>query len=91
LGKGGKERRRPLNRPRESCIGMRAKPGAGHGGAGAAARPARHEPESGAVRRTGRDDGRGPRASDRERGEGFAGRRWARVGWVGPSGSTQVE
>jgi hypothetical protein len=32
------------------------------------ARPAQHRPESGAVRRTGRDNGRGPRARDRERG-----------------------
>jgi hypothetical protein len=50
---------------------VRAKPGAGAGlqrGRGEA-RPARHGPESGAARRTGRDDGRGPRASDRERGE----------------------
>jgi hypothetical protein len=50
---------------------VRAKPGADAGlprGQGEA-RPARHGPESGAARRTGRDDGRGPRASDRERWE----------------------
>jgi hypothetical protein len=42
-----------------------------------AARPARYGPESGAARHAGRDDGQGPRVSDRGRGEARLGQCWA--------------